>query len=322
MHRRYSTDDVPENQRFDYWQDAVCDALFKLRLSAHKKAGFRGQIDRWNFTTSELLRISSDAVKSQRLRKDCDGEDRHILLTLPVSGNVTFSQLGRTANCVAGQSVLELSEEAYDHAYDDGSNMWVLKMPAEAVRLRMSNPRRFIARNFNMQEGVARLFSDYLKLVLYACQTNAVEAYPQMGAHLIDLLAIGLQNHPDALQSQSTAVKDAHLLRIESYVRTHLTDPDLSPGSIAQGCGISVRYLHTLFQDTDESVSSWIRNQRLQYANEALQQAGKFTTVAQVAYAAGFTDQSQLTRAFKRRYRRLPSDVLNAARKPQAGLQA
>lgn len=314
MHKCYSTDDVPENDRQGYWSQAICDALFKLKLSVTKEGDFRGRIDCWDFSTSELLRIDSDALESQRLRTDCNGEESHILLTLPVSGSVTFSQLGRTATCTAGQSVLELGEEPYDIAYGDNSRMWVLKMPAAAVRSRLGDPRRFSARGYNMREGVARLFYDYLRLVAHACRTSSIEAYPQMGAHLIDLLALSLQNHPDALQSQSSAVKDAHLSRIEAYVRKHLTDAELSPGSIAQGCGISVRYLHTLFRDTGDSVSCWIRDQRLHYAYEALQRANKFTTVASVAYGAGFSDQSKLTRAFKGKYNQLPSEVLNAAR--------
>lgn len=314
MHKFYTTENVPDSDRSGYWSQAICDALFKLRLSVASKGAFRGRIDCWDFTTCSLIKIDSDALESQRLRQDCDGEERQILLTVPVSGRVTFSQFGRTATCTVGQSVLELGEEPYDIAYGDSSTMWVLKMPAAAVRLRLGDPRRFSARGYDMQTGIARLFCDYLHLVARACRTGAVEAYPQMGSHLIDLLVLSMQSETDALQSQSSAVKDAHLARIESYVRKHLTDPDLSPRSIAEGCGISVRYLHTLFRDTDNSVSCWVRNLRLQYAYEALQCADRYTTVANVAYAAGFSDQSKLTKAFKSKYGLLPSEVLGGAR--------
>ncbi|MFD2849034.1 hypothetical protein [Eoetvoesiella caeni] len=58
--------------------------------------------------------------------------------------------------------MLELGEEPYDIAYGDSSTMWVLKMPAAAVRLRLGDPRRFSARGYDMQTGIARLFCDYL----------------------------------------------------------------------------------------------------------------------------------------------------------------
>src|SRR5262249_22633566 len=135
-----------------------------------------------------------------------------------------------------------------------------------------------------------------------------------LSTQLIDLLALSLHQHPDALQSQQSAVRDAHLARIEAYVRQHLTDPDLSPQKIAQACCISLRYLHLLFKDTGDSISQWIRDLRLQTAHEALSRADKSTSVAQIAYTTGFGDHAQFTHAFRKKFGHPPSDLLRAQR--------
>ena len=135
-----------------------------------------------------------------------------------------------------------------------------------------------------------------------------------MGTQLIDLLAVSLQQHPDALQSSQSAVRDAHLVRIAAHVRRHLCDPELSPERIAQACGISLRYLHQLFKETGQSVSQWIRDLRLQSAHEALSRASRPTSVAQIAYATGFSDHAQFTHAFRKKFGHPPGEMLRQSR--------
>ena len=102
----------------------------------------------------------------------------------------------------------------------------------------------------------------------------------------------------------------AHLARIDAYVREHLSDPELSPELLAARHGISLRYLHTLFKDTGQSVSQWIRDLRLQRAHEQLLSASPGTSISQIAYACGFNDQSQFNHAFKRRFEHSPGELL------------
>jgi AraC-like DNA-binding protein len=193
--------------------------------------------------------------------------------------------------------------------------MWVLKVPAPALKARVGDPSRFCARQYDRSQGVGRLFSDYLELMTKHCEAKHEDRVMSlMGTQLVDLLAISLQAHPDALQSQQSAVRDAHLARVEAFVRQHLDDRSLSPQRIAEACGISLRYLHLLFKDTDESVSQWIRDLRLQSAREALARSDRRTSVAQVAYDAGFTDQAQFSHAFRRKFGHAPSDLLRKSR--------
>lgn len=315
MHKSFSTRDLPENHEFGYWRDVIANTYFNLQLSFHDDHQFEGRLDFWDLNTVQLSRLESSGLVYRRLRQHCSAQDRQVLVTVPFKTDVEFSQLGRTTRCTPGQFLLELSEEPYDFGYGQNNAMWVLKVPVSALKARIGEPSRFCARQYDSLQGVGRLFSDYLQLMTRHCEIpHDSNVRALMGTQLIDLLAISLQQHPDALQSSQSAVRDAHLARIEAHVRQHLCDPALSPEHIALACGISLRYLHQLFKDTGQSVSQWIRELRLQSAHESLSRAKAQTSVAQIAYAAGFGDHAQFTHAFRKKFGHAPSDMLRPLR--------
>ena len=91
-----------------------------------------------------------------------------------------------------------------------------------------------------------------------------------MGQQLVDLLVLALKADERTLTTGNSTVREAHLTRIEAFVRRNMGDPELDPEAIARGCGISTRYLHELFRDTNQTLGSWIRDQRLEACREAL----------------------------------------------------
>ena len=112
----------------------------------------------------------------------------------------------------------------------------------------------------------------------------------------------------------SSSVREAHLTRIERFVRDRLADPDLDPERIAAGCRISTRYLHELFRDTGRTVGGFLRDLRLEACREALADPAARRTLAETAYRAGFSDQAQFSRLFKARYGATPKEYRMKAR--------
>ena len=97
-------------------------------------------------------------------------------------------------------------------------------------------------------------------------------------------------------------------MRIESFARKHLQDTGLDPDTIAAACGISTRYLHDLFRDTNQTLGQWIRDQRLLACSDALSDPVNNQTIAEIAYSWGFADQAQFSRAFKRQFGSTPKE--------------
>lgn len=71
-----------------------------------------------------------------------------------------------------------------------------------------------------------------------------------------------------------------------------------STDRMARCAGVSVSRLHVLFrEELDSSPHAWLQQKRLEHACAWL--AGSGRTVAEIALAAGFADQSALTRAMR-----------------------
>jgi AraC family transcriptional activator of tynA and feaB len=111
--------------------------------------------------------------------------------------------------------------------------------------------------------------------------------------------------------SSRTAKRAAMCAEVRRYIRAHLQDGALGPESIAVVHAMSVRALHALFEDTDESVCGLIRHERLARCHQdlALPSGG---SVTEIAFRWGFHDAAHFARVFKQHYELTPSDVRRA----------
>ena len=314
MHQRFSTEGIAPHHEFGYWRSVIGDAYFNLQLTFPTADSFRGQLDDWNLQTLRLSRLESSALSYRRLRQHCQQLERQILVTVPLQSEVEFSQLGRDLRCQPGQFLLEYSDEPYEFRHGRSNTLLVLKLPESALQSRLGNASRYCAKEYDASTGVSRVFVEYVQMVVSHCSTAQPVALSLMGTQIIDLLALALDQAANAAQSDIGAVRSAHVARVEAFVRQHLFDAELSPQRIAQACGISLRYLHEIFRGSGYTLSEMIRLRRLQAAYEQLSAAGPLTSIAQVAYGAGFGDQAQFSRLFRNHYGLSPSELIRQRR--------
>jgi len=90
--------------------------------------------------------------------------------------------------------------------------------------------------------------------------------------------------------------------QILEHIERHLDDPDLSPQTIASAFGISLRWVHAVFNVDGASVARHIRERRLDVVAAQLQRDRRFPRIGALAEQSGFGARDQLTRAFKARY--------------------
>jgi AraC-like DNA-binding protein len=109
-----------------------------------------------------------------------------------------------------------------------------------------------------------------------------------------------------------SARRSAIRAEVRRYIRAHLQDTDLGPESIARAHAISVRTLHALFEDSEESVAGLVRRERLARCLEDLRRPTG-GSVTEIAFRWGFRDAAHFARVFKREFDMTPSDVRGAA---------
>jgi AraC-like DNA-binding protein len=313
-----STAGIAPRERSRFWHETIASTYFPLDLAFRAPAQFSGEIAGWDLGGVSLSRLTSGALRYTRLPHHFKAErDEHFLVTVPARSEIYFAQGGRDVRCHPGGFILERSHEPYEFSHDDPADLWVLKVEAKALGLRLRAPDRFCSLQFNASQGAGGLFADMLHLIPGRFDAMGEEARETVGKQLIDLLVLALKNDERTLTSGASTVREAHLTRIESMIRRNLGDTALDPQAIAAACGISTRYLHELFRDTNQTLGSWIRDQRLEACREALADRANRQSLAEIAYRFGFGDQAQFSRAFKAHYGLAPKDYRQQSRQRQ-----
>jgi AraC-like DNA-binding protein len=192
----------------------------------------------------------------------------------------------------------------------------VLKIPSAVLRARISRPERLATLQFDASRSVGALFVDTLRLAAARIEEIDEPARTLAGKHLIDLLAVAIESDERVLAGHSSSVRNAHLHRCEHFIRARLDDARLTPQMVADGSGISLRYLHQIFEGEGITVSAYIRNQRLLMCDAMLRDPNCRKSISEIAYQWGFGDQAQFSRNYRSRFGCTPSDVRAASRAP------
>ena len=300
MKTTITTKGVDLAARSRHWHEAIGQAYFPLDLSFRRPEAFDGELTMWQLGEVSLSRLTSDALMYRRLPKHLQVQGpEEFLVTLPAKSELLFAQGGREVRANPGAFFIERSHEPYEFSHAEPADLWVMKLSLAMLGGRVRAPDRFCSLQFDATNGANGLFVDMVHLIPQRYDAMTEEARSMVGRQLADLLALALQSDERVLSSGGSTVRMAHLARIESFVRRHIDNPDLGPDEVAAGCGVSVRYLHELLRDTNQTLGSWIRDQRLAAAREDLGNPRDKRAIGEIAYARGFADQAQFSRAFR-----------------------
>lgn len=210
--------------------------------------------------------------------------DRHTYaqLVLPVAGDVQLAIEGRGRRLDPLQGAF-VPVGAW-HAQSSEACNRSLILDIDAAALTHAGWERLQEKPFTAITPAARKLIEFMELVT---EQRAVQAAHLAGwvPLLLDTLALG------APQPRS------RLAALLAQVEANPGHP-WSTESMAQCARLSVSRLHALFrEELDTSPHAWLLQQRIELACRIL--AGTNRSIADVAQAAGFSDQSALTRAMR-----------------------
>lgn len=310
MKSTITTRGVDQGARSRHWHETIARAYFPLDLTFQRPEVFDGELTSWDLGGVSLSRLTSDALLYRRLPKHFrEPGPEEFLVTLPTKSEVRFAQGGKEVRANPGAFFIERSHEPYEFSHAEPADLWVMKLGKDMLGGRIRAPDRFCSLQFDATNGANGLFVDMVHLIPARYDSMTEEARAIVGRQLVDLLALAIQSDERVLTSGASTVRTAHLARIEAFVRRNIDDPDLGPDEVAAGCGISVRYLHELLRDTNTTLGQWIRDTRLMAAMEDLKNPADRRTIGEIAFARGFADQAQFSRAFRSRFGITPSEA-------------
>lgn len=305
----FSTDDLAPTQRYSAWRDAICDVYVHVDVKATDPDNYRGFIREAKFgdvvMTDILLseqRIRRNREHISKLDKDC------YYLQLIHCGNLSVLQHGSTHRSNAARGAIFCATEQYELQCHGEVRSFYLEIPRDDFAQRFPRERIPVSASLNTTRGLGRIATEF-------CATLATEGSKLedtiragLGNQLMDVLAFTLLSSEGDMPAAEGSVKKARLTSVQRWIEDHIGNPHLSLETIAAANGMSLRYLHALFEPCEMSASEWIWNRRLQLCYDCLAR-GDGRSITLIAFDHGFNSSAHFSTLFRRKYGISPRDV-------------
>ena len=187
--------------------------------------------------------------------------------------------------------------------------MLVLMFPREQLGLPPDMMRQLTAHRFSSTDGLGAMIIPFLQNVSQNLDRVGGATGPRLVHTAIDLITTMFANELD-LEADP---RDSHQLlmqQVRHYIETNLGSPELSPTQIAAAHFISTRHLHGLFREKGTTVSTWIRERRLENCRrDLIEPLNAHLSVGAIAARWGFVEAAHFSRVFKAAYETSPSEL-------------
>lgn len=295
----WSPAEVPTADRVDAWREAISATHLPWALRPGEPDGpapVEGLVD-YRVGDLALVDCRCGPCAGHRGRREHARTDADAVGVLFVREGEELIEVGDERLVVRpGSALVWRSSESVRFVVPGPLHKWTLLLPASRVPALARPGVRLL------EAGGVRLLTALLGTTLDAAGTLDGALGTPVADAVVDLLA-------GAAPSGGAPGDAATWLRVSTYVRQHLRDPDLTPARMAAAGLVSLRSLYGLFATREDTPSRYVRRLRLAAARRELERSGTGVTVAEVAHGWGFRDQATFGRAFRSEYGRTPDDV-------------
>ncbi|MER5210582.1 helix-turn-helix domain-containing protein [Streptomyces sp. NPDC002838] len=306
-----STSSVPTRERLEFWHDAVLATLVGLDISTEA-----GTVDATMRTDRlgelQITTVDCDPGEIHRApRFVARGDGKQVFVALQCSGTTQVEQDGRYTELRPGDLAFFESTRPYRMRFPQRFQQKIFAVPRRLVGQPEAALGRITARAMRPAGGLATLLSPFMSRLADTSESYSGPVAERLADSAVGLLAAAAAQQLGVEPAGLPGADRVLLLRIQRFVRWHLAEPGLTPAVIARAHGISVRYLHRLFEQEGTTVGRWIRRLRLQECRRELTGAA---SVGGVARRWGFSGTAHFGRAFRREYGISPTDWLQGER--------
>jgi AraC family transcriptional activator of tynA and feaB len=300
--RSFSTASVPQHATLSKWRDFMAEVYYSVDVKPRHASRIRGELQESRVGPIGISRFAADQQRVFRYAEAARHDhDESFVFIFPVRQQAYFEQRGQSGFVLPGNAVLLNSSEYYEASCPDGFENVTLKIPCAALRSKVPQIDDLCGKLEPAHPAIARSIIGMVSPLL-SLETPLTASQEAGLAHSIfDLLSLML-NQDDKLgvRYPTAAVS---LQRVKTYMQNNLSEHELSPAIVAKSCSISVRYLHKLFAGSETTFGKVLLDMRLGEARRLIQ-SDRFanTTLQQIAFACGFSNQSHFSTAFKARF--------------------
>jgi AraC-like DNA-binding protein len=294
---------------FDHWKHLVAESFVPLAARTADVDGFRGQLRSRVLDRMSVVEVTATSHEVHRTPAlIAQASERYFKLNLQLEGTGLLIQDNREALLRPGDLAIYDTNRPYTLAFEEEARMMVVMFPCDALSLPTDYVGQLAAVRMAGSTGLSGIVGQFIRQLSENLEVLSGPSGSRLAANALDLVSTLLHAEmdiaPDRMKPQALLA-----VSVREYIEANLSDPQLSPASIAAAHFISTRHLHNVFHESGTTVASWIRSQRLDGARRELRDplhAGK--SVAAVAARWGFLDAAHFSRIFRDAFGMSPSD--------------
>lgn len=294
---------------FAAYRSAVSPAFVPLHLTRTVAGPFRGVVR--NVTVDDV-HISDLRAGAHGVERTSDliarGDTPSFKVSLMLSGRSLLIQDGREAVLEPGDLAVYDTSRPYTLMFDEEVRLMVAMFPRTVLTLPPDMVGEITAVRMSGRRGLGAVVAPYLSQLANNLDELTGGSGVRLAHTAVDLVTT-VFTHELGLDAAGADPHRALLQRIMGYIDRSLGSVELSPQSIAAAHFISTRHLHELFRERDTTVSTWIRQRRLEHCRRDLTDPLLADRpVGAIAARWGMTDAAHFSRTFKAAYGVSPRD--------------
>jgi AraC-like DNA-binding protein len=302
-------------QSLDEWEALVAASFYPLAVR-NGRPNFSARIRQvalpYGTKVAEAWADDNHLRRDSKLVRTSGSDD--LLLLIKLTG-LARAESGHVAGSVAaGAAMLFDPSQPYDLITEGHCHELVFTCPRSLLP-EVEEPRR-TAIKFQMPAASlsVRALSGLLGQLATA-EPGSVDTNELANVCVTVIELIGMMIRSVGLQTEQLQCSAASELRVlQAFALRELVNPRLSVEMMAASHGVSVRHVSAVFQKAGLSPASFIRDERLARSRADLASPRHaHRTVGEIARSWGFYDMTTFSRAFRRTYGVLPSEIRKAA---------
>lgn len=260
---------------------------------------------RWSSKAMAQLSVNAHAVSRQGTLGAAEGPG-YFKLAIQGTGRGIVMQDGKEAVLETGEFAFFDASRPYTVLFDDSSTSHILLFPRQLLHLPFESADELSVMAFGQGKPLSRIVTSFSNECVDAMKHLSGPVARRLADNLIHLLGTVIANE---LYSGGSDLGDRHRKQqVMAYVEEHLEDPGLNPQAIAAAHFISVRSLHQLFENENQTIAATIRSLRLERCRMQLEDPSQDAVLlSSIAAQWGFADSAHFSRAFRQAYGATPS---------------
>lgn len=294
---------------FDHWKHLVAESFVPLAAQTADVDSFRGRMRSRVLDRMSIVEVTATSHEVHRTPAlIARAHERYFKLNLQLEGTGLLVQDNREAVLRPGDLAIYDTSRPYTLTFEEQARMMVVMFPCDALALPADYVGQLAAVRMAGSAGLSGIVGQFIRQLSENLDVLSGPSGSRLAANALDLVSTMLHAEmdiaPDRMKPQALLA-----VSIREYIEANLSDPLLSPATIAAAHFISTRHLHNIFHESGTTVASWIRSQRLEGARRDLRDplhAGK--SVGAVAARWGFLDAAHFSRTFRDAFGVPPSD--------------